>query len=463
MQTGEVQSLRHRVTTVPRSTLRIPRIAVAPPREEAIQTATMAGLAVPAESTAPTRVRHGVLALTLALTAIAYLDRVCISTAAPAMKADLALTDVQMGFVFSAFTLAYALFEVPSGWLADRFGARLMLTRIVVWWSAMTAATGAAVGFLSLLSLRWLFGMGEAGALPSISRAFGRWLPASARGNAFGLTIMAAALGGAATSPLVVTLLEHVSWRAAFPIFGAVGLVWAALWFWWFRDEPRDHAGVNAAEVARIGCDPPAPHPRVPWRALVRSPGMRSLCAMYFCAIYGWYFYITWLPTYLLEARGFDLRAMGWLASLPLVAIGAGSLVGGLLSDQLAKRYRLRTALRVPGLLGLPLAALAVVGAILSPAPRTAAFCLAAAAGLAALGVAPAWSVCLALGGRHAGVVSGAMNTFGNLGGALSPLVMGAALQALGSWDVGLWSVAALYLAAAGCWLGIDPEAPIQK
>jgi MFS family permease len=407
--------------------------------------------------------RHVVLGFALAAMGVAYLDRVAISTAAPAMKADLGLSDVQMGLVFSAFTLAYALFEVPSGWLADRFGARLMLARIVIWWSAMTAATGAAAGFVSLVALRWLFGMGEAGVLPSISRAFGRWLPARARGNAFGLTIMAAALGGAATQPIVVALLERVSWRVAFPIFGSVGVVWAVAWYVWFRDEPSEHRGVNAAELALIGRDPPAPHPRVPWGALVRSRSMLALCAMYFGAIYGWYFYITWLPTYLLEARGFDLRAVGWLAALPLLAIAAGSVVGGTLSDLLARRFRLRTALRTPGLIGLPLAALAIVGAVSTPEPRTAAFFLAGAAGLAALGVAPAWSVCLAIGGRHAGVVSGAMNTFGNLGGALSPLVMGAALEAFASWDFGLWSVAALYLAAAGLWLAIDPERAIER
>jgi MFS family permease len=410
----------------------------------------------------PTRKRHVVLGFALGAMVVAYLDRVAISTAAPAVKADLGLSDVQMGLVFSAFTLAYALFEVPSGWLADRFGSRWMLTRIVLWWSAMTAATGAAAGFLSLLLLRWLFGMGEAGVLPSISRAFGRWLPAQARGNAFGLTIMAAALGGAATQPIVVWLLQHVSWRSAFPIFGSVGVVWAVAWFWWFRDEPREHRGVNAAELALIGGEPQAAHPPVPWGALVRSRGMLALCAMYFGAIYGWYFYITWLPTYLFEGRGFDLGSVGWLAALPLLAIAAGSLVGGTLSDLLARRFGLRTALRAPGLLGLPLAALAVVGAVWTPDARSAAFFLAGAAGLAALGVAPAWSVCLALGGRHAGVVSGAMNTFGNLGGALSPIVMGAALQRLGSWDLGLYSVAALYLAAALCWLAIDPERPIE-
>jgi MFS family permease len=402
------------------------------------------------------------LAFTLVAMAIAYLDRVCISMAAPAIKADLGLGDAQMGYVFSAFTLAYALFEVPSGWLADRFGARWMLTRIVIWWSAMTAATGAATGFLSLVALRWLFGMGEAGVLPSMARAYSRWLPLAERGRAFGLTIMAAALGGAATQPLVVALLERLSWRQAFPIFGSVGLAWAAAWFVWFRDDPREHRGVNAAELARIGGTPPSPHPAVPWRALLRSRGMLALCAMYFGAIYGWYFYLTWLPTYLLRARGFEIRAIGWLAALPLLSIAAGSLLGGALGDALARRFGLRVGLRAPGLVGLPLAALAIAGAVTTGDPRTAAFCLAAAAGLAALGVAPAWAVCLAVGGRHAGVVSGAMNTFGNLGGVASPVVVGWCLEAWGAWETPLWTVAALYLAAAACWLGIDPERPVD-
>ena len=403
-----------------------------------------------------------VLGFALAAMGVAYLDRVAISTAAPAVKADLGLSDTEMGLVFSAFTLAYALFEVPSGWLADRFGARFMLTRIVLWWSAMTAATGAATGFVSLVSIRWLFGMGEAGVLPSLARAFSRWLPPHARGRAFGLTLMAAALGGAATQPIVVALLERISWRLAFPIFGSVGLVWAAAWFWWFRDDPRQHRAVNAAELGLIGCEPETPHPKVPWRKLATNRGVIALAAMYFGAIYGWYFYITWLPTYLLRARGFDFQTMGWLASLPLLGIATGSLVGGSLSDVLVRRFGLRAGLRAPGLVGLPLAAAFVIGAVATPDGRTAAFLLAGAAGSAALGIAPAWSVCLAIGGRHAGVVSGAMNTFGNLGGALLPIVMGAVLEATGSWDLSLYSVAALYGVAALCWLGIDPESPID-
>jgi sugar phosphate permease len=399
----------------------------------------------------------------LALTAIAYLDRVCIATAAPAMKADLQLSDAQMGYVFSAFTLAYALFEVPSGWLADRFGPRLTLTRIVLWWSVMTAATGMVGGFVSLVAVRFLFGMGEAGTFPSMARTYARWLPAPERGRAFGLALMAAALGGAVTQPVVVALLTLVHWRHTFPIFGMVGVMWTVAWFWWFRDDPHHHPGVNAAELALIGCDPPAAPDAVPWRELVSDRSMLALCGMYFGAIYGWYFYITWLPTYLLRARGFDLAQVGWLSSLPLLSIAGGVLLGGWASDVLARHWGLRAGRRAPGLIGLPLAALAIGGGLLTPTPLSAALLLASAAGLAALGVSPAWAVSLEIGGRHSGVVSGTMNTFGNLGGTLSPVVVGLCLQTWHSWTGPLLTVAACYLLAALCWLGIDPAVPIPK
>src|SRR5437773_4835740 len=185
---------------------------------------------------APSRARHTAVGFTLALAAIAYLDRICISTAAPAIGADLGLSDAEMGFVFSAFTLAYALFEVPSGWFADRFGARVTLARIVIWWSVMTAATGLATGFVSLLAVRLLFGVGEAGMFPATARAFARWLPAGERGRAFGLLIMTAALGGAASQPLVVGLLQHMGWRLVVPLFGSLGGVWAVAWWGWLRE-----------------------------------------------------------------------------------------------------------------------------------------------------------------------------------------------------------------------------------
>jgi MFS family permease len=411
----------------------------------------------------PSRARYGVLAFTLALTAVAYLDRVCIATAAPAMKRDLHLTDAEMGYVFSAFTFAYALFEVPSGWLADRFGARLMLTRIVIWWSAMTAVTGLAWSFASLFLVRLLFGLGEAGTFPSIARAYARWLPPRERGRSFGLAVMTGALGGALTQPLVVALLGVMHWRHSFPIFGLVGVAWALAWFRWFRDDPHHHTGVNEGELSLIGSDPPLPHRAVPWRDVMRSRNLLAVCLMYGGAIYGWYFYLTWLPMYLMRARGFDLQQVGWLAAFPYLSIAAGVFTGGWMSDALARRWGVRRGRRTPGLIGLPLAAAAVLAAVATRLPMAAALLLSLAAGLAALGVAPAWAVCLEIGGRHAGVVSGAMNTFGNLGGSLSPVVVGLCLQRWGSWSAPLITVAVFYLLAAACWLRIDPTEPIPN
>jgi MFS family permease len=407
----------------------------------------------------PSAARKRVVGFTLALVAIAYLDRVCISTAAPAIRADLGLDQAQMGMVFSVFTFTYGLFEMPSGWFADRFGARKALVRIVLFWSVMTAVTGAVVGFASLLVARLLFGMGEAGAFPATARAYSRWLPEGERGRAFGLAIMTGALGGAVTQPLVVKLLPAVGWRGAFAIFGAVGLVWVVLFWWYFRDDPRDHRGVNSAELALIGAPPtPLAHGSVPFAALVRNRTIIALCLMYAGTIYGWYFYLTWLPTYLLEARHFDLQATGWLSAGPLVGIAGGVFAGGLLGDALPPRFGRRIGRRLQGLVGLPAAAAAVIGATVTADPWSSALLVSLAAMLAALGVAPAWTLCIEIGGVHAGIVSGAMNMFGNLGGALVSLVVGFCLRSLHSWQLPLYSIAAFYLASGACWFWVDPD-----
>jgi MFS transporter, ACS family, glucarate transporter len=404
-----------------------------------------------------TRARHVVLALTLLLAGIVYLDRVAISTTSLAIERELGLGDAQLGLVFSAYTLAYALFEVPSGWLVDRFGARAMLTRIVVGWSLMTAATGWAWSFASLCLIRFVFGIGEAGAFPSIARAYGRWLPARQRGRAFGLAVMCGLLASALTQPLVVALLGVLSWRQVFPIFGVVGLLWSVVWFAWFRDDPRSHPQVSPGELLVIGNDPEPPHEPVRWRELLANRSLRALCAMYLGTIYGWYFFLSWLPQYLLRARGFDLRQVGWLSALPLVGIASGVVSGGWLSDALTRHVGLRQGRRLPGLVGLPAAAVAIAVAVAARDARVSVAALALAAASAALAVAPAWAACLDIGARHAGVVSGAMNTFGNLGGTLSPLVMGLCLTRWHSWDLPLLSLSFFYLLAGGCWLLIDP------
>ena len=253
----------------------------------------------------PTHVRYGVIVFAVALAVVTYIDRVCISQAAPAIVRDLKLSPVQMSYAFTAFIWAYALFEVPGGFLGDWMGPRRVLMRIVLWWSVFTAATGWAWNLASLTVTRALFGAGEAGCFPNLTKAFTTWLPHEERVRAQGIMWLSARWGGAFTPYLVYLVLQLVSWRRAFEIFGAVGIVWAVLFYRWYRDNPKDNRHMNAAELALLrGSDELAHgHSNVPWGKILRSPTVWLLCAQYFCLSYGWYFYITWLPTYLQEAR----------------------------------------------------------------------------------------------------------------------------------------------------------------
>src|SRR4029079_16570011 len=263
-------------------------------------------------------VRGRVLVFAFLLAVVTYLDRICISAAAPAIMDELHLSFIQMGLVFSAFTLAYSLFEVPSGWLGDVRGPRRVLTRIVLWWSAFTMLTGAARGFLSLITIRFLFGAGEAGAFPNVARSFSRWFPMRERGTANGVLFLGSRLGGMLSAPLALLLIRSWTWRAAFAIFGATGVGWAVVWYWWYRDRPSEHPSVNAAELALIqeGSDE-RETAKTPWRAVLRSRNLHAICAMYFAFGYGLYFYFTWLPTYLIRELGFSVLAGGLLSALP--------------------------------------------------------------------------------------------------------------------------------------------------
>jgi MFS family permease len=236
------------------------------------------------------RSRYTLLRFTFVLSIITYIDRVCISSAAPAIREDLGLTAVQMGWVFSAFTFAYAVFEVPSGWLGDVIGPRKVLMRIVLWWSAFTAASGLAWSFVSLLATRFLFGVGEAGAFPNMSRSFRAWFPARERGTAHGVVFLGSRLGAAAAPPLVVVLIATIGWRAAFAVFGGLGVVWSVLWWRWFRDDPAEHPSVTREELEAIRSGEPGA-PEVPFRAGdLLDFNLLRVCLMYFCVGYGLYF-----------------------------------------------------------------------------------------------------------------------------------------------------------------------------
>jgi ACS family glucarate transporter-like MFS transporter len=408
---------------------------------------------------ASSRARFTLLRFAFALSVVTYLDRVCIATAAASIREELHLTAVQMGWVFSAFTLAYAIFEIPSGRLGDTIGPRKVLTRIVLWWSAFTMATGAAWNYTSLLVSRFLFGAGEAGAFPNASRSFSQWFPTRERGRAHGIIFMGTRLGGALAPPMAVALIAAIGWRASFWVFGTLGVFWAILWWRWFRDDPASHPAVNAEELQMIrsGQAAGADRQKIEWRVLLNR-NLLFICLTYFAFGYGLYFYLTWLQTYLREARGFSASQAGLLASLVLLSGAAASILGGFWTDHWVKRYGLRvgrcgvTSMTLVGS-GLILAVAAIASNSL-----VAALLIAVAAGIADLCISAAWAVCLDIGREFAGTVTGCMNTFANLGGAIAPVAMGYAVQWWSSWSIPLLITAVVYIFGGVIALFVDPN-----
>jgi ACS family glucarate transporter-like MFS transporter len=406
-------------------------------------------------------VRSRVLAMTVALAFLTYMDRVCISVTAPAILRDLRLTTIQMGFVFSSFTAAYALFEIPTGWWADRIGSRRVLTRIVTWWSVFTGLTGVAWNFPSLIALRALFGAGEAGAWPTVARALSRWFPAQERGTAQGIFFMGAHLGGGLTPLLVAAIAHRLGWRSTFPLLSVFGFVWAAFWFRWFRDEPREHASVTAEEIAWIEAGrreiPAESAQRSVFRMALRTPGIWFLCLMYFTQTYGFNLYVTWLPTYLQHDKQLHGVTLGFLAGLPLLLSVPADLFGGILTDRLSRKFGLRLGRCLVGFGSLAAAGLFLFCGAMAPGVIAAVLiALAAASSNFLLGAS--WGACADIAGDHAATVSAAMNTSGQIGGVLSPIAFALLTRTSASWAAPLYLTAALYLAGAGCWYFVHPE-----
>lgn len=413
----------------------------------------------------PTRVRYGVIVFAVTLAVITYVDRVCISQAAPFIQRDLGLSEVQMGMAFSAFYLAYSLFEIPAGWMGDRWGARSVLMRIVVWWSFFTAATGWVWNLPSLIVTRALFGAGEAGCFPNLTRTFTTWLPAAERVRAQGLMWLSARWGGALTPLLVVLVVQALSWRYAFFFFGAIGVVWAVFFYRWYRDNPRENPDINAAELALI---PPATevtlgHAAVPWGTLLTSRTVWLLWGQYVCMNYAWTFYITWLPKYLNEARGVTLAKGALLAGIPLFFGGIGSLVCGFLASYLERRTgNVRATRRWLAMTGFAGAAGCLVLSINIQNPLLAMIAMGFASFCNDLAMPPSWAACMDVGGKFCGTLSGSMNMMGNLGNTLAPLITGLLLSATGhNWSVVFYVSAAVYFLGTFFWIFLDPVTPL--
>ena len=426
----------------------------APPRRE-----------VPAAATAPTTGRRTLLWYSASLAALLYLDRVCISQSQSAISTELGLTKNEMGTIMSAFSLAYLIFEVPGGWLGDRIGPRAVITRIVVWWSAFTMATGLSTGFWSMASVRFMFGVGEAGCFPNLTKAFSNWFRGEDRTRAQSLMWLAARWGGALAPLLVVTALDVMSWRQSFYVFGAVGFVWAWFFFRWFRDRPADHGSVNAAELALMPRpeEANAPHDvNVPWSRFLGSRSVWLLSLQYLCLSYGFWFYVTWLPTYIKEAfhmKDADRYFAASLAGLPLFLAGISVYLTGKVTPWLVARVgstaKVRRAL---GMIGHGIACGMLLVSILFKDPLWAMLAMGVSCFGNDMAMPGSWTAVMDLGGRFAGTLGGFMNMIGMIGGLLAPYTIPRILEAAGNnWNVPIVVLAGAYFIGALAWLGVDP------
>jgi ACS family glucarate transporter-like MFS transporter len=415
----------------------------------------------------PTRVRHWVVAFAISLAVVTYVDRVSISYAAISMRHDLHLTEVQMGWAFYAFSLAYALFEMPGGYLGDWLGPRSVLLRIVMWWSFFTAATGWAWNFASLVTTRFLFGAGEAGCFPNLTKAFTTWLPGREKVRAQSWMWMSARWGGAFTPPLVWWVMSHVGWRHAFEVFGLLGVIWAVFFFRWYRNDPLDNPKLNQAErdLLRDSSALAEGHGDVPWRRLVRSRQVWMLCWQYFALSWGWYFYITWLPTYLREGRHVTGLSTAMLSVLPLFFGGLGNPAAVVIASHLARwNGSIAKTRRIMAYCAFSGASAFLLLSTRVSDPTLAVLAIALASFSNDLVMPSAWAAAMDVGGKYAGTLSGAMNMWGNLGGAFGPLATGYLLRFSGqNWNLTFYVSAAIYLTGVIFWSLLDPVTPLTE
>ena len=409
-------------------------------------------------------IRHLMVFVLCLMYFVAYVDRVNIAVAAPLMRRDLGLTPIELGFIFSAFAYPYAAMQIAGGWAADRFGPRFVLTALSLLWATATIFTGLSWGVGSLLAFRVLVGVGEGAAFPAATRAFTWWLPVRERGFAQGITHSFARLGGAVTPPIVLAIVAGYGWRTSFIVLGAASIGWTALWVASFRDTPDDHPWVSDAELAAIregGLSPRATREPTPWLQIVRR--MWLVTVVDFC--YGWslWVFLTWLPSYLSEARGFALERMALVTMLPLLAGVVSDTLGGVVSDAIYRRTgNLRLARRTLLVVGLGGAFAFIVPAVVTGSALGAVCLLAAAFFFLELTNAVLWTLPLDIAGEHAGTAGGMMNLGFGVAGMISPVVFGVLIQRTGRYELPMFISAALLLAGAVCSLRIDPTATIR-
>jgi ACS family glucarate transporter-like MFS transporter len=416
------------------------------------------------QTSRPSQIRWLILTLLFFISVVTYIDRVNISVTARQMMPAYGITDQQMGWVFSAFVVGYALFQIPGGWLADRWGARAVLTIALLWWSICTAFT-AMVGTSSLVSLvglvgalmlvRFCLGMGEAVALPTFNRAVTNWFPAEARGFGIGVAIGGIGLGSALTPPIAAWVMVNWGWQTVFYLASLLGIGMGLLWWLLSRNHPHEHPWVNAGEHILLSREPVVTTP-VPWRTFRQTPTIWWLVISYSCLGYVAYVYLSWFYLYLVNVRGFNVLLGGIYASAPFLAMLVFCPLGGWVTDRLTARYGVTTGRAVAGMTGMVLAGSAIAVGGIVESSFLAIASLSFGAGWLYFTVGAYWASTTDLSKAHAGTLSGLMNTGANIGGAISPTVTPWLAHQWG-WPVSLGAAAIVAIVGGLMWLKIDP------
>jgi len=394
-----------------------------------------------------------ILAMLVILGVVTFLDRINISVAGSEIIKDLNLTPLQWGWVQSAFILSYGLMQIPMGAFGDRKGHRKVLALIVLWWSLFTAFTGMAGGLASLLVIRFMFGIGEAGSSPCSTGVISRWFKKEEVGKAQGYVWAASRMGGALTPFVVIPVMTTLGWRTAFYLLGALGILWAAVWYWYYRD-PKDLKDLKDPK------DLKAPK-AIPWRQILHSPQFWIICSMYFFYAFGSWFFFSWFPTFMELGRGFEKSELTYAVAVPFIMSMAGNIYGGYLTDKLTSKYGLKIGRKALGSTSLAVSAVCMFLAAFIPGKMAVFIFLSLCFGIFDLMLPSAWALCIDLGKHHAGTIAGAMNTAGNIGGFCCGILFGQLVQSSNNYNLPLYMIAGMLIISAILFAFINPTKSI--
>lgn len=411
------------------------------------------------------RKRTIVLILLCVISVITFLDRINITMAGSHIMNDLNISLEQWGWILSAFIISYGLLQIPLGILGDRLGQRKVLTGIVIWWSVFTILTGFAGGFASLLLIRFAFGIGEAGAYPCITGAVGRWFPKTETGRAQGYIWAASRLGGALTPFIVIPVILHLGWKEAFYILGALGMIWVAIWYFYYRDSPSSLKGISQKEINEIGSSQAQTSAKtaIPWKKITKSKQFWLIISMYWFYAWATWFFFSWFPTFMEKGRGFEMKELNWAIAIPFLMSMLGNISGGYLTDSLTKRLGVKAGRRIMGVSGLTFASVFMFLAAFIPGKIQVFVFLSLCFGVLDMMLPSAWAVCLDVGKKYGGALSGAMNTAGNIGGFVCASMFGYVVKATGNYNFPLFIISLMLMISALLFSFIDASKTIAE